>query len=101
MFNYFKELTHERLVKAYLFQCINHPSTSSWIRILDDIPHKCYSEQAYFGSINLDMPSCFIVYNTFSHFTMLYCNIVLQMRFRCYMANIALIFPLMFPRKVL
>ena len=69
--------------------------------ILDNILHKCFSEQAYFGSINLDMPSCFIVYSMFSHLTVLYCNIAPQMCFSCYMANIALFFPLMFPRKVL
>ena len=37
----------------------------------------------------------------FLHLTMLYCNIALQMRFRCYTANIALIFALILLRKVL
>ena len=33
--------------------------------ILKDILRKCFSKYAYFGWINLDAPSCFIVYNTF------------------------------------
>ena len=41
-----KELTHERLVKSYLFQSITHPSTLfiSGKMILDDILCKHFSE---------------------------------------------------------
>lgn len=33
------------------------------------------------------MPSLFLVYNTFSHLTMIYFNIALQLSSQCYMAN--------------
>ena len=36
-----------------------------------------------------------------SHLTMLYCDIALQTSFRCYIANITLIFALVLPHKVL
>ena len=102
-FNCFKELTHERLVKAYPFQNITHPSTSaSWVRwfwtmsyanasvrrlILAELTWICY------------LVSLFTI--CFSHLIMLYCSIALQMDFWRYMANIALIVALILPRKVL
>ena len=63
-FNCFKEC----LVKAYPFRSITRPTTSSFqVRRLWRISYANASvgSLAYFGLINLDMPSCFIVYNMF------------------------------------
>ena len=57
--------------------------TISGKMILDDMLCKRFSKYVYFGWINFDTPSCFIDYNTF-FFTILYCNIALQMHFVLY-----------------
>ena len=99
-FNCFKELTHEYLVNAYLFQSITHPSTSSsWVRRLWMISYK---NASVCRLILVELPCiCHLVYNTVFISYMLYCNIALQTCFQCYIANIALIFPLILPRKIL
>ena len=85
-FNCFKELTNECLIKAYPFQLLPvRLHSSSWVRrfwmisytnalvsriILAELTWICH------------LVSLFTI--SFLHFTILYCNIALQMRFRCY-----------------
>ena len=102
-FNCFKELAHEHLVKAYLLQSITHPSTSSsQVRQFQTIS---YASTSVSRLIMAELTwichfvSLFTIH--YSHLTMLYCNIALYTRFQCYIANIALIFPLILPCKVL
>ena len=101
-FNCFKELTHERLVKAYPFQSINRPPMSSRVRRFWTIFYANASVNmlilAKLTGIH-HLVSLFTI--RFSYLTMLYCNIALQTYFWCYMANIAPIFALILPRKVL
>ena len=98
-FSYFKEITHERLVKAYPFQVLATRSltSSSQLRQLWMISYANASESVSRLILTKctwipQLVSLFTI--RFSHFTVLYCNIALQMCFQCYMANIALIFAL-------
>ena len=102
-FNCFKELTYEHLVKAYPFQSITCPLTSSsWVRWLWTISYANTSVN-WFILAELTwirhLVSLFTIH--FSHLTVFYCNIALQTHFQCYMVKTALTFALIFPRKVL
>ena len=99
-FNCFKELTRECLVKGCLFQSITRPSTSSsQVRGFWTIYTNASVSRLILAELTCirHLVSLFTI--LFSHLTMLYCNIALQTHFRCYMANIAVVFPLILPRK--
>ena len=66
-FNCFNELTHERLVKAYLLQCISRPSTfSSQVRWFWTISYTNASvNRLILAELTWMRHLCFIVYNTF------------------------------------
>ena len=102
-FNCFKELIHECLVKAYLFQSITRLSIlSSPVRRFWMIS---YANSSVSRLILAELTwirhpvSLFTIH--FSHLTVLYCNIALQTSFLCYMTNTALIFALILSHKVL
>ena len=82
-FNCFKELTYERLVKAYPFQSITRPSTSSFqVRQLWRISYANTSvSRLILPELTWICHLVSFIYNRFSHLTVLYSNIALQMHF--------------------
>ena len=100
-FNCYKEFTHEHLFKVYPFQVrITH--SASWVRRFwmmsfanVSVSRLIIAELSWIYHLVSLFTKCF------SHLTMLYYNIELQLSFWCYMRSIALIFALILPCKVL
>ena len=86
-FNCFKELIHERLVKAYRFQSIACPLTLSsqvgWFWIISRITNVSVSLLILAELTCIcHLVSLFTIH--FSHLTVLCCNIALKTHFWCY-----------------